>query len=290
MNMSTVAFIGLGAMGARIAQNLINAGYPIVVYNRTEAKAKVLVDQGTLFAASPREAAAKADVIISMVTDNEASRHIWLDPEVGAIAALNAQKIAIEASTLTVGWTRELASKITMQGAGFLDAPVVGSRPQAEVGKLITLVGGRSETFATALPVLQAAGAAIVHHVGGVGQGMMMKLAVNALFGIQVSALAETLGLLAKDGITPETAMACLGDLPVTSLAAKVAGGLMVAQNYAPSFPIALVEKDFRYALETAQVLNTTMPTAKAVQQVFQAAINQGYGQNNITGVAQLYV
>jgi len=290
MNTKTVAVIGLGAMGSRLAHNLLNAGYPMVIHNRTIEKAQPLLDRGATFATTSRAAAEQSDVVLSMVTDNEISRQVWLAAETGAILGLTPDKIAIEMSTLTVDWVRELGAAIAQSGAGFLDAPVAGSRPQAEVGKLISLVGGQAETLARVRPILTAAGMAMIHHVGVVGQGMVMKLAVNALFGIQIAALAELLGMLSKDGISPEKAMECLGDLPVLSLAAKGAGSLMVSQNHAPLFPIDLVEKDFRYVTQTAQSLEATIPTATTVMDIYRTAIAQGYRNENITGVIQLFV
>lgn len=168
-----------------------------------------MIEQGATFVTSPRAAAEQSDLVISMVTDNEISRQVWLASETGAILGFTPDKIAIEMSTLTIDWVRELGAAIAQCGAGFLDAPVVGSRPQAEVGKLISLVGGQAETLAQVRKTLADAGAAVVHHVGAVGQGMAMKLAVNALFGIQVAALAELLGMLSKDGIPPEATMVC---------------------------------------------------------------------------------
>lgn len=290
MNTKTVAVIGLGAMGSRLAHNLLNAGYPVVIHNRTIEKAQPLIDRGATFATSPRAAAEQSNVVLSMVTDDEISRQVWLAAETGAILELTPDKIAIEMSTLTVDWIRELGVAITHRGAGFLDAPVVGSRPQAEVRKLISLVGGQAETLTQVGSILTAAGVATIHHVGAVGQGMVMKLAVNALFGIQVATLAEVLGLLSKDGISLEKAMECLVDLPVLSPAAKGAGSLMVSQNHAPLFPIDLVEKDFRYVTQTAQTLEATIPATAAVMDIYRTAIAQGHGNENITGVVQLFV
>jgi 3-hydroxyisobutyrate dehydrogenase len=284
-----IAMLGLGAMGSRMVQNLLNANYPVVVYNRTAEKAKPFVEQGAIFATTPREAAEQANVVISMVTDNHISRRVWLDPETGAAAGLNQDAIAVESSTLTVDWTQELAAAIEQRGAAFLDAPVVGSRPQAEIGKLIYLVGGRAETLAQAEPILLSAGASAVHHIGSVGQGMAMKLAVNALFGIQVAALAEMIGMLNKHGVTATTAMACLGELPVISPAAKGAGSLMVMNNHAPLFPIELVEKDFRYVLQTTQAVDATAPVSTAVHSVYQEAIAKEYINDNITRIIQLF-
>jgi 3-hydroxyisobutyrate dehydrogenase len=290
MNTKTVAVIGLGAMGSRIAHNLLNTGYPVVVHNRSIEKAQPLLDRGAIWATSPRIAAEQSDVIISMVRDNDVSRQVWLEAETGAILGLTPDKIAIEMSTLTVDWVQALDAAIAQCGASFLDAPVVGSRPQAEAGKLISLVGGQVETLMQVQTMLTAAGVAVIHHMGVVGRGMAMKLAVNALFGIQVTALAELLGLLSKNGINPEKAMECLGSLPVLSLAAKGAGSLMVSQNHAPLFPIDLVAKDFRYVAQTAQSLEVQIPTSTAAMNIYQSAIAQGYGSENITGIVQLFV
>jgi 3-hydroxyisobutyrate dehydrogenase len=290
MNKKTVAVIGLGAMGSRLAQNLLKAGYAVVVHNRTIEKAQPLIKQGATLATSPRAAAEQSNVVISMVTDNEVSRQVWLAAETGAILGLNPDRIAIEMSTLTVDWVRELDAAITQDGASFLDAPVVGSRPQADAGKLISLVGGQAKTLTQVQLILTAAGVGTIHHVGAVGEGMAMKLAVNALFGIQVAALAELLGMLSKNGISPAKTMECLGDLPVLSLAAKGAGSLMVSKNHAPLFPIDLVEKDFRYVAQTAQSLQSPIPTSNGVMDVYQTAISQGHGHENITGIAQLFI
>lgn len=285
--MHRIAVLGMGAMGTRVAQNLLKANYPTIVYNRTAAKVAPLQAQGAVYAATPKEAAEQADVVISMVTNDEASQAVWLTPETGALAGLRESAIAIESSTLTVDWTKELAATIHRQGVTFLDAPVVGSRPQAEAGKLIYLVGGKAETLAQVRNCLLAAGT--VHHVGSVGQGMVMKLAVNALFGIQVAALAEVLGMLQKSGMALDQAMTFLGALPVISPAAKGAGSLMVKNSHAPLFPIELVEKDFRYAMQTVSQDKALMPVAAAIHQVYQDAIAQGYGSDNITGVMQLF-
>ncbi len=290
MKVQKVAILGCGAMGFRMAQNLLKAEYSVVIYNRTADKITPLLDLGAIYAATPKEAAAQADIVISMVTDDEVSRQVWLDPQTGALLGLKAGAIALESSTLTVEWTQTLADAITAQGSAFLDAPVVGSRPQVEAGKLIYLAGGKADVLETLQPVLHAAGAAVVHHVGAVGQGMAMKLAVNALFGIQVAALAELLGMLNKQGIAPEKAMACLAQLPVTSLAAQGAGSLMVANQHAPLFPIGLVEKDFRYALQMAQAADAALPVSNAIHRVYRDAIAQGHGRENITSVVQLFI
>src|SRR5581483_4824411 len=138
------------------------------------------------------------ELVIAMVRDDDASRAIWLGDD-GAVKGLGKDAMAIESSTLTPGWVKELAIQVQATGASFLDAPVLGSRPQAEAGQLIHLVGGETETLERARDVLSALGGAI-HHVGPVGAGATLKLAANVLFGIQVAAVAEILALLAHSG------------------------------------------------------------------------------------------
>ncbi|MEM7648047.1 MAG: NAD(P)-dependent oxidoreductase [Cyanobacteria bacterium P01_A01_bin.70] len=285
--MSRIAVLGTGAMGSRIAQNLLNAQHSVVVYNRTAERVQSLVQQGAKFAATPRTAAAEADMVISMVTDDQASRSVWLDADIGAAQAVSEAAIAIESSTLTVEWVKELGAALHQQGTDFLDAPMVGSRPQAEAGKLTYLVGGDAATLARSQAVLSDAGAARVHAVGAVGQGTAMKLAVNALFGIQVAALAEVLNGLAQQGLSHDAALACLGELPIMSPAAKLAAELMRANTHAPLFPISLVEKDFRYGVQSAQAVKAKTPITAAVGEVYRTAIAQGYADDNITGIIQ---
>lgn len=281
-----VAILGLGAMGSRMAKNVLRAGHEVIVYNRTSDRAEALEAEGAQVAATPREAAVRAEIVISMVTDDDASRTVWLGEE-GAACGLRESTVAIESSTLTPRWTREVAKRVSEQNADFLDAPVVGSRPQAEAGALIYLVGGAAETVERVRPVLEIMGNA-VHHVGPVGQGMTMKLVVNAFFGIQVAAMGELLGLIRRSGTDEQGAVRVLGAMPVTSPALKGAVNLMAARDFAPLFPIDLVEKDFRYVVETARSVDAAMPVSEAVRERYAQAIKAGYGGDNIAAIAKL--
>jgi 3-hydroxyisobutyrate dehydrogenase-like beta-hydroxyacid dehydrogenase len=284
-----VAVLGLGAMGSRMAHNLLKAGHAVTVYNRSPEPALALEREGATRASTPRAAATGADVVMSMVADDTAARAVWLDAEHGAVHGLGAGSIAIESSTVTPAWVQELNAEVSSRGAAFLDAPVVGSRPQAEAGQLIYLVGGDEATFERAKPVFQTS-CGFIHHVGPVGQGMALKLAVNALFGIQVAAVAELLGLLQKSGVPEARAAAILNELPVTSPAVKGALASMVGRHFAPLFPIDLVEKDFRYALETAREVGSSVPTTQAVHDVYVKAQRAGGGADHITGIAKTFL
>ncbi len=286
--MAKITVLGMGAMGSRMAMSLIKAGHQVTVWNRSSSKADLIVDAGAKFMGTPRAAVEEAEFVISMVRDDRASKQVWLASDTGALAGLPKNAIAIESSTLTLTWLKELAGQFQAHRISFLDAPVAGTRPQAEAAQLIYFVGGDVATLTKAKPILETMGK-VIHHVGPIGSGMAVKLGVNSLFAIQVSALGELIGLMRESGLDTAKAVKILASTPVCSPAAKIAAEAMIAGKFAPLFPIELVEKDLTYALKTAQACDVTLPLVQATQQICAEAINQGYGQNNITGIARLY-
>lgn len=282
-----IAVLGLGAMGARMAARLVGAGHEVTVWNRTPERAQGLVAQGALLAETPRAAVSGADVILSVVTNIEASRAVWLAPDTGAVHGLRAGQTAIEASTVTPAWIAELGAALSETGAQFLEAPVVGTRPHAEKGILTILVGGAAEAFSWVESALSAMGKPV--HVGALGQGMAAKLVINALFGIQAAALAESLATLERAGMARTDAVALLSETAVASPILKLTGALMTSGQYAPLFPIDLVEKDLGYMVALAESLGTTAPTTSAVRAVFGRACAAGFGGDNIHGVIRIF-
>ena len=287
--MQTIAFLGLGAMGARMAERLLDTDHRLVVYNRTVERAQPLVARGATLAATPREAAEDADLVLSMVRDDEASRAVWLDDASGALPALRSDAVAVEMSTLSPLAVEALGAEMAARGIAFLDAPVVGSRPHAESGALTFLVGGDADTLERARAVLDHLGGA-VHHVGPVGAGAAMKLAVNALFATQAAALAETLGSLQQSGLAVRDAVAVLNALPTTSPAASRVGTLMAERAFAPNFPIHLVAKDLGYATDLAARSGLDGRVLPAVRSSFERAERAGHGGDDIVGIAQLFL
>ncbi len=283
-----IAFLGLGAMGSRLAVRLLQAGHQVVVYNRNLECVKPLQARGAQTAVSPCEAAKQADFVISMVTDDQASKSVWLAKNTGAIHGLREGAIAIESSTLTPAWIKELSAKLSTHKADLLDAPVVGSRPHADSGSLIYLVGGSAQVLTKSSQIFSAASSQ-VHHVGPVGAGMTMKLAINTLFGIQVAAVGEVLGFMQKSGLELNHVINILNEMPTTSVAMQRISGIMATQSFAPNFPIKLVEKDFAFVTDVAQQVGAQMPTATAVKNVYIQADRKGYGNDDISGVMQLY-
>lgn len=274
--MTRIAFLGLGAMGSRMAAHLVGEA-DLVVYNRTPSRADALVAAGARFAATPRDAVRGADLVVSMVTDDAASTALWSGSDVAALHGLSPGTLVLEASTVSPDRIRALNGSVTALGARLLDAPVAGSTPQAEAGALAWLVGGDAADVAEATPWMLRMGGRVVH-AGPVGQGAVLKLVVNALFATQVALVAELLAAAEPAGMAPAHLVELLADLPVLSPAARGAAALMVAGDHAPRFPVDLVAKDLAYA----GALGAT-PVVDAARACFVAASEGGHGGENLT-------
>jgi 3-hydroxyisobutyrate dehydrogenase-like beta-hydroxyacid dehydrogenase len=286
--MSRCAVLGLGAMGSRVARRLLLAGHDVTVWNRSPDAADSLRAAGARVERTPREAAASSEFVISMLTDDHAARAVWMAADTGVVAGMNEGAIAIEQSTVTPAWVEELGAALGKRGVFCVDAPVVGSRPQADSGQLVHLVGGRLEDVTRVSAILAGMGSAL-HHMGPLGSGAAMKLLVNALFGIQVAALGELMGVAERSRIGASRLLEVMPELAVTSPALKGAMALIAARNFAPLFPLALVEKDIQYAVGQAQKLNAPAPLTAHALEVFSRACNSGYGAENITAVTKLF-
>lgn len=285
--MTKIAVIGLGAMGSRMAENLLKAGYELTVWNRTREAAAGLLAAGATQAATPREAVQGAAFVMSMVRDDAASRQVWLDENTGALAGMGSDAVAIESSTLTPAWIIELGAAAADKGIAFIEAPVAGSLPQAEAAQLIYLTGGDEAAVKRAEPILKTMGAA-VHRVGPLGTGALAKLTTNTLLGIHVTVLAELIGMLKRSGADAQGVFDVVAATPVWSAGAQRLSGLMLSGNFAPQFPIELIAKDFDYALAVIGSPDKA-PTIHAASRVFHEAIEQGLGAENMTGVVQLF-
>jgi 3-hydroxyisobutyrate dehydrogenase len=280
-----VAFLGLGTMGGGMAANLLKAGFPLTVYNRTVAKAEALVSAGARLAPTPAEAARGASVVIAMLADDTASREIWLGQN-GALEAAGKGAILIESSTVSSGWIAELAEVAAKHGADFLDAPVSGSRMQAEAGQLSFLVGGSDAAVAAATPVLKAMSKEIVH-LGSAGCGSKMKLINNFLCGVQVASLAEGLTWIERSGLDRDKALAVLkAGAPGSPLLGAISAR-MASQNYEVNFLLKLMTKDLLYAQNEAACCNVDLKTAEVARRLFETAIDQGYAEADMSSVIE---
>jgi len=280
-----VALLGLGTMGAGMATNLLKAGFSLSVYNRTAAKAQTLIKAGARFASTPAEAAKDALVIISMLSDDAASREVWLGRN-SALEAAGKRAILIESSTVSPAWVAELAEAASQRGVELLDAPVTGSRMQAEAGQLSFLVGGSETTLEQARPVLEAMSKEIVH-LGPVGSGAKMKLINNFLCGVQVASLAEGLTWIERSGLDREKALTVLKSGAPGSPLLGAISARMVSQNYAVNFLLTLMTKDLLYAQNEAARNNVDLKTAETARSLFEVAIAQGLGNEDMSSVIE---
>ena len=199
-----------------------------------------------------------------------------------------AQRLASNAPPCPSPMSASLQPTFADNGAAFLDAPLAGSRPQAEAGQLIFFVGGLEQHLAAAQPLFEQMGAA-AHHAGPTGSGSMVKLAVNALFGAQVALLAEMIGVAERFSGDARRAVEIISSTPVASPAVKAAAAAMTAGAFAPAFPIDLVVKDFRLIATSAANLGAEAPLSSATGEIYAHAAGSGFAADNITGVVQLY-
>jgi 3-hydroxyisobutyrate dehydrogenase len=278
-----VAILGLGNMGAGMASRLLQANFPLSVYNRNRDKAAQFSSAGARAADSPREAASNAEIIISMVADDGASRHVWLGEE-GVLAGVSPGSLLIECSTLTVGWVLELAALAAEGGCESVDAPVTGSRPQAAAGELLFLAGGSASAIAKAQPVLSVLGREVIH-LGPNGSGTLLKLINNFLCGVQAASFAEAASMIRAGGLDPEKALSVLTNGAPGSPLVKTISVRAAAHDSTLNFSLRLMAKDLGYALEAATRNGLSLQTATAALEVFQLAIAKGHGDKDFSAV-----
>jgi 3-hydroxyisobutyrate dehydrogenase len=220
-----------------------------------------------------------------MVADDTASRAIWLG-EAGALVGAQPGTLLIESSTLSTGWVRELAGLTQERGCSFLDAPVTGSKPQAEAGELIFLVGGEASDIERARPVLEAMGRRI-EHFGPTGSGATMKLINNLMGGVQIAVLAEGLLLAEQAGLNMEKVVPLLINGAPGSPIVKGKAARIVARDYNTHFALRWMHKDLSYALEEAMHQTVSMPTVAAAREVYRLAMSHGLSEEDFSAVAE---
>ena len=280
-----VALIGLGLMGSGMARRLLGAGFPLSVYNRGRERSAALAAEGAHAAATPGEAASRADIVVSMVADDKASRAVWLGDD-GALAGANRGSVLVESSTLTVGWVEELAREAAQRGVELLDAPVTGSKTHAASGELTFLVGGKASALEIARPVLAAMSKAILH-VGPTGRGALLKLVNNFMCGVQAAALGEALALIEGSGLDRDKALEVLTTGAPGSPLVKTLAGRMTSRDYSPHFVLRLMAKDLGYAFAEGRRHGLSLATVAAALQVLERALADGHGDEDFSALVE---
>ncbi|MEA2390434.1 MAG: hypothetical protein QOK31_543 [Solirubrobacteraceae bacterium] len=284
--MSTIGFIGLGAMGDRIAGRLLDAGHPVYGTNRTAAKAQPLIERGLLWLDTPRDVATAADIVFSMVTDDAALEAITAGPE-GLLAGLAPGNVYVDMSTVSPHASQELAERVRALGAQMLDAPVSGSIPQAETGTLAIMVGGHEKAFATVEPLLRELGQTVTR-VGSNGQGLLLKLAINISLAVQTLAFSEGLLLAERGGIDPQLAAEVMGSSSIGSPMLKARIPLLLHLPEHAWFDVELMQKDIHLAREAADELAIPLPSATAADEMLTRARELGYAHRDLAALREV--
>jgi 3-hydroxyisobutyrate dehydrogenase len=283
--MNRIGFVGLGSMGAPLAGHLL-PGNQVQGTNRTKAKASALIEQGLIWRHTPREVAAGAQVVFSMVTDDAALAAITSGPD-GILAGLWPGSVYVDMSTVSPQASRELARQVHYVGATMLDAPVSGSVPAAETGTLAIMVGGPEEAFLAVAPLLRRLGSSVTH-VGGNGQGLLLKLAINISLAAQMLAFSEGMLLAARGGIDPGLAARAMTGSAIGSPMLQARAPLVLDLPEQAWFDVQLMHKDIRLALDAARQVKVPLPAASAADGVLSRAEELGYGHRDIAGLFQV--
>jgi 2-hydroxy-3-oxopropionate reductase len=274
MSQPTVGFIGLGIMGRPMCQNLIQAGFPLVVYSRSRPGIDAVVAYGAKEAASSREVAEQSDVIVTMVTDSPDVRQVVLGED-GLIHGVKRDSVVIDMSTISPSATREIASALKVKGVHMLDAPVSGGEKGAIEGTLSIMVGGDQAIFNRCRPLFEAMGKVLVH-VGPIGSGQIVKQCNQVAAVLHLQAMCEALALAVKAGVDPERMLQAVsagaaGSWMLSNLAPRLLKG-----DLKPGFMVKLQQKDLRLVMETAEELKLPLPGTALVQQLFRSVQADG--------------
>ncbi len=256
----TVGVIGLGLMGKPMAGNLLKAGFPVVIWNRTRSRGDELVQQGAMWAETPFDVATQADVLLTMVSDPAALEEVlWGKSGKGALEGLRKGSVLIDSSTVSPKLEHRVAAACTERGADFLDAPVTGGDWGAKKGELVFMIGGDAKVIERVQPVLDAIGKKFFH-VGPNGAGQTIKLAMNLILALEVDALAEAIALATAGGVAGEKLFEVLQSSMGRAPLLDIKGPLILKKDYTPSFPLRLMHKDVGLALDLGRELGVQLP------------------------------
>jgi 3-hydroxyisobutyrate dehydrogenase len=259
--MGRIGFIGLGRMGLGMARQLLQAGHALRVYNRTRSKARALGPAAVQVCATPREACERVDAVVAMVSDDEASRAIWLGPDGVLAAHLAPRALTIECSTLSYAWVRELAAEAARRDLRYIDSPVTGLPEDAAAGALTLLVGADPSHLEAARALLSAVSTRILRF-GGVGAGTAYKLIINMMGAVQIASLAEGLAIAERAGLDLAVVTEAIATGQAASPQVVRNAGRMLEDDHDREvvFTPALRLKDVDYALKFARSLGVGSP------------------------------
>ncbi|MDB6169549.1 MAG: 3-hydroxyisobutyrate dehydrogenase/glyoxylate/succinic semialdehyde reductase [Verrucomicrobia bacterium] len=279
-----IGFIGLGIMGSRMAGNLQKRGHSLIVHNRTREKAEPLLSHGAIWADSPAEAAAQAEIIFTMLAPTHAVAEAALGKE-GFLPGFEPGRLWVDCSTVDPSFSREMAEAARAHGIRFLGAPVTGSRSQAALATLVFWVGGAAEDLESCRPLLECMGNRVAH-VGGPGMGAALKIVINQLLGTGMAAFAEGLVLGESLGLSRSVLMGALLGGPAVAPFLTFKRERIETGNYGPAdFPLRWLQKDLHLAALSAYDSGAAMPLTNVAKEIYQLAIQEGHADDDFSAI-----
>jgi 3-hydroxyisobutyrate dehydrogenase-like beta-hydroxyacid dehydrogenase len=284
--MKKVGFMGLGIMGAAMANNVHRAGFPLMVYNRSADKAEQFAELGVGVASSPRSLTNATDVIILMVTGPEAIDGLLFGPD-GAAESLNDQKTLINMSSVSPAYTRELAKKLAPTAAAFIDAPVSGTKKPAEEGILLILAAGEKAKVEEVTPILETMGKKVIY-CGAAGQGSMMKMTINLLLGLMMAGFSEAVHYGLTGGLTLDTILDAVLSGPLSCGLYQVKSQMIKDNDFPAQFPLKHMTKDAKFIIDTAYDTGAPAPLGHLLLHLYRLGVSKGLGDHDFAAIAKV--
>lgn len=286
--MVKVGFIGLGTMGVPMAHSISQAGYRMLVYNRSPGRASHFAKYLNVSAASSaREVAENCDIIITMLSNDETTENVYLGDK-GIIQGIHSTQLAVDCSTISPKLGIYLAQQLAVSGAGMLHAPVLGSRLQAENKTLVFLVGGEKRHFVRCVPIFETMGSKAIY-LGEHGSSYTFKLASNSLAAIHLNALSEIMGFLQKYSLDPGVFLEIISGGGAQSRMAEWKGPKMIARDFTAQFAMKLMKKDLTLFQDLTQTVDYHSPILDNTQRQFQRAVEAGYEDEDVCAIIKIY-
>ena len=281
--MKRIGFIGLGLMGSGMSMNLLKAGFPLTIWNRTPSKMKPLLDMGAQGAGSPKEVAERSEIVIDIVTDSPDVEEVLLGPN-GVVHGAKPGTVVIDMSTISPSVTRRIAEELGSKRVKMLDAPVSGGDIGAREGTLSIMVGGDKDVFEECLPVFEAMGRTITH-VGGNGMGQTVKLCNQILVGMNMLGVAEALMFASKAGVDLENCLAAVSGGAAGSWQLTNNGAKLLRGDLEPGFKVKDYLKDLRLIMEAAAEIRMPLVGTSVVHQMYRSLDAEGLRQKGTQAV-----
>lgn len=281
-----VGFMGLGIMGSAMAANILKAGYPLTVYNRTAAKAEPLAQLGARMAASPKALADDSAIIIAMVTGPEALYELLFGPQ-GAAEAFGPEQVFINMSSVSPSFTLQLGKELAPTAVRLVDAPVSGTKKPAEDGTLVILASGNQQRVQDLEPLFLTMGKKVIY-CGKTGQGSMMKMFINLLLGLMMEGFAEALNFGRLGGLDFEAMLEVVASGAMNAPMFQVKAPNIRDHNYPAAFPLKHLAKDAKFVVDTAYETGAPVPAGQMLLHLYRAGVAQGWGDEDISAIMKV--